>query len=311
MNRRAILCLGHAAHDIIYRVRELPQGATKVVAYAVQESGGGMAANAAVAISRLGGRASYWGRVAGDALGRRILDDLAAEGVDVAAARTEPAVRSAPTAILVGDDGERMVCSYPNPALSRDAGWLPLEQLRGFAAVLVDVRWPEGAARVLDAARAQGCPAVLDADVGDREAVLGLAQAAGYVVFSEPGLANVAGPGIPGAQLEWVARQTPGLVGVTLGAEGFLWRQDGRERRVAAPAITAIDTLAAGDVWHGAFTLRLADGAGVAEAAEFANVAAAIKCTRLGGRLGAPSRAEVDAWGSAAGSVAAKASTPE
>ena len=56
-----------------------------------------------------------------------------------------------------------------------------------------------------------------------------------------------------------------------------------------------MDTLAAGDVWHGAFTLALAEGLDVAAAGGFANAAAAIKCSRAGGRLGAPTRAEVEA----------------
>ena len=54
-------------------------------------------------------------------------------------------------------------------------------------------------------------------------------------------------------------------------------------------------TLAAGDVWHGAFTLALAEGRDVATAGRFANAAAAIKCSRGAGRLGAPSRGEVAA----------------
>jgi sulfofructose kinase len=60
--------------------------------------------------------------------------------------------------------------------------------------------------------------------------------------------------------------------------------------------VKALDTLAAGDTWHGAFALALAEGADIAAAARFANVAAAIKCTRFGGRLGSPTRAEVDAF---------------
>jgi sulfofructose kinase len=83
------------------------------------------------------------------------------------------------------------------------------------------------------------------------------------------------------------------MVGVTLGPQGFLWREAGRERRTRAPQITAVDTLAAGDVWHGAFALALAERRQIAEAARFANAAAAIKCTRTGGRMGAPRRAEV------------------
>lgn len=82
---------------------------------------------------------------------------------------------------------------------------------------------------------------------------------------------------------------------MTLGAEGFLWREGGRERRMPAPVMTAVDTLAAGDVWHGAFARALAEGSAVAAAASFANAAAAIKCSRLGGRRGAPNRKEVEA----------------
>jgi sugar/nucleoside kinase (ribokinase family) len=92
-----------------------------------------------------------------------------------------------------------------------------------------------------------------------------------------------------------LARDLPGLIGVTLGAEGFLWRDGDQERRVPAPRVVAIDTLAAGDVWHGAFTLALGEQCGVPDAARFANAAAALKCTRMGGRLGAPTRDEVDA----------------
>ncbi len=92
-----------------------------------------------------------------------------------------------------------------------------------------------------------------------------------------------------------MADETSALVGVTLGPGGFLWRDGDQERRQPAPAISVVDTLAAGDVWHGAFALALGEGRDVAAAARFANAAAALKCTRFGGRQGAPSRAEVEA----------------
>jgi sulfofructose kinase len=58
----------------------------------------------------------------------------------------------------------------------------------------------------------------------------------------------------------------------------------------------AVDTLGAGDVWHGAFALALAEGRPERQAVRFASAAAALKCTRFGGRNGAPRRAEVDAF---------------
>jgi sulfofructose kinase len=290
-----VLCLGMSALDAIYRVSSIPSRPTKVLATGYTECGGGMAANASVAVARLGGAAHYWGRVGDDELGRRILAQLAAESVDTTTVRRVPGCVSASAAILVADDGERLVCAYNDPCLDQDPSWLPLAQVGPFGVVLVDVRWPSGAAAVLDAARAARLPAILDADIGPPEAIRDLARRASHVAFSEPGLALVAGTDAPGEGLRRMAAQTSAVVGVTLGAAGFLWRDGIHERRVPALAITAVDTLAAGDVWHGAFAVALGEGQDVAAAACFANTAAGLKCTRSGGRQGAPSRAEVDA----------------
>ena len=63
-----------------------------------------------------------------------------------------------------------------------------------------------------------------------------------------------------------------------------------------SPDLHAKDTLAAGDVFHGAFALGLAEGRNVEEAGRLASAAAALKCTRFGGRLGIPTRAELDGF---------------
>jgi sulfofructose kinase len=291
-----LLCLGMSALDAIFRVPTIPAVPTKVLATGYAECGGGMAANASVAIARLGGQVQYWGRVGDDELGRRILAQLAAEGVEVDAVRRVAGCVSPSAAILVADDGERLVCAYNDPGLDPDPAWLPIDRVAGVDAVLADVRWPAGAGRVLDAARQAGKIAVLDGDVGPPDALADLARRATHAVFSQPGLACASGDAEPGRGLARIAASTSALVGVTLGAEGFLWREAAGEHRVAAPVIEPVDTLAAGDVWHGAFALALAEGKTVPDAARFANAAAAIKCTRPGGRLGAPSRAEVNAF---------------
>jgi sulfofructose kinase len=288
-----ILCLGMSALDAIYRVPSIPVRPTKVLATDFAESGGGMAANASVAVARLGGQAHYWGRVGNDQLGARILAELLAEGVAVDGVRQISGCVSPSAAILVAAVGERLVCAYNDPRLPGDASWLNLDTVPGFDAVLADVRWPEGAAAVLDAARNAGRPAVLDGDVGPTDSLIDLAARATHAIFSEPGLAQINGAGEPGANLARIAAGLPGVVGVTLGEDGFLWREAGTERRVPAYRIVAVDTLAAGDVWHGAFTLALGEGREIEAASRFANAAAAIKCSRFGGRQGAPKRSEV------------------
>jgi len=62
-------------------------------------------------------------------------------------------------------------------------------------------------------------------------------------------------PGAPPARL---AKSAQALVGVTLGADGFLYRdqEQDRERHAAAPAMHAIDTLLEGDTWLALLTLQ-------------------------------------------------------
>jgi sulfofructose kinase len=75
-----------------------------------------------VSIVRLGGAATFWGRVGDDPLGRRIIDDLAAEGVNVDDVRRIGRCRSPSTAVLIDDVGERLVCTY-DPKLDPDRSW--------------------------------------------------------------------------------------------------------------------------------------------------------------------------------------------
>jgi len=291
-----ILCLGMSAHDCVYQVDAIPTVPTKILATGYAECGGGMAANASVAVARLGGESHYWGRVGDDALGDRIVGELAGEGVVTRNVRRLRGVVSPSAAILVDATGERLVCAYNDPALDRDPAWLPIAEVSAFDAVLADVRWPEGSAAVLDAAREAGKPAVLDGDIGPREVLLDLAARATHAVFSTPGIARATGTTDPIDGLRAIAsRHLPGVMGVTLGPEGFAWIEDGKLRRAPAPRLQAVDTLAAGDVFHGAFTLALAERQSLADAAAFANAAAAIKCARFGGRRGAPAREEVEA----------------
>src|SRR5690606_8979108 len=111
----------------------------------------------------------------------------------------------------------------------------------------------------------------------------------------EPAALAVAGCDCIAHAVEILAARFDGFVAVTAGAQGCFWHEDGKVLHRPAPKVEAVDTLAAGDVFHGAFTLALAEGQPIAEAVAFANAAAAISCTVFGGRLGAPNRAAVEA----------------
>lgn len=292
---RRVLCLGAAVLDTIFRVETIPTTPTKVLPLECVQVGAGMASSAAAAIARLGGQARIWARVGDDLAGRQYLDDLAAAGVDVAQVRRVSGRRTAVSTILVDREGQRLVVPFYDPALDPDPSWLPVDEVAGFQAVMVDVRWPAGAERLLLAARKAGVIGVLDGDIAPSGIVERLVPLASHVAFSEPALVALAGTADLAEALRRVAARTRALVGVTAGERGFFWLDGDRLRHAPAPRVAAVDTLAAGDVFHGAFALALAEGMDVAAAGRFACAAASIKCTRFGGRLGAPTRDEVTA----------------
>ena len=291
-----ILCVGMATIDHVFRLTTIPQTATKVRANDYVRISGGMAANAAVAVSRLGGQATFWGPISHDANGEDILTELIKEGVNIDGV-TRVDQRSAVSAILVDAAGERMVCGYSDPHTFDEVVALPLKQLANFDVVHADCRWWKTVHPVLTATKARRQPSVFDADLAPNEALDTLAPLASHAIFSQPGLARVTNGATPAEQLRDFSRRHPdhGLLAVTLGAEGVVWLEAGELWQLSVPPITSIDTLGAGDVFHGAWAYALGCGMNNAACARFASATAALKCTRFGGRSGTPSHAEVDA----------------
>lgn len=289
-----IICVGAAVLDQIYGVPSLPAGPGKHFAGSFRETGGGPAANGAVAIARLGGRAALWARIGADEIGGRIIDDLAREGVDVSGTRRVEGATSGVSAIIVDDEGDRMIVNYADPRLDRDPSWLPLEIIDSAAAVLADLRWPEGAVAALARARTASLPAVLDADMTPDAASVEAMMAATHVLFSQPALQTLSDDEDTAAGLAVAANRIGGWVGVTCGADGVYWLEGGSLRHLPAFPVRAVDTTGAGDVFHGAFALAIARREPMGRALRFASAAAAIKCTRFGGRDGIPVAADVE-----------------
>ena len=292
-----MIAVGGICLTTLYRVGSVPTMPGKVLAFDAVEVVDGMAVSAACAFVRLGGQGAVWGRVGADPRGEVMRRDLAAAGLDVSGVRSVAGGRSSVAVSIIDARGDRLVVPYHDASLDQSADWLPLERIAAADFVHVDARWPEGAAAALVAARRAGVPGMLDADIAPPEVLARLVPLASHAVFSDACLFLHAGTKNLGEALRFVATNHPGHVGASCGVDGYAWIEDGHVRRVPAPRIEAVDTLAAGDVFHGAFALRLAEGATVEAAARFACIAASLKCTRFGGRLGCPTRGEVEAFG--------------
>ena len=286
-----VVCVGIAVLDRVYQVPALATAAGKYRASARHVVGGGVAANAAVTVSRLGGAACFIGVVGNDDVGSAITSGLAEEGVDVAAVRT--VVGQSPESVVQIDaEGERLIVNHASADLFEVAAPVGPDEIDDADAVLVDMRWPGGAVPALEGAAAAGVPGIVDCDHDPADAP-GILEAASHVVFAEATLLAYTGASDVESGLRSARAELGCWVAATAGERGTHWLDDGMLRHHPAVPVRAVDTLGAGDVFHGAFALRVAAGDALPDAIEVASAAAALKCTRFGGRTGIPTQDEL------------------
>ena len=291
-----VLVVGIAVVDFVFQVDEMPSEAIKYRARDAEITGGGCAANAAVAISRLGGQARLVSRLGGDFIGDLILDDLQRERVDCNLVRRFEENQSSFSSVYVDSRGERQLVNFRDNSLPVDLDWMDPTGLRDVGCILADTRWPEGAKRAMEVAREIGVPGILDAEDQPADASDALALAT-HVAFSANGLKTWYGPNAADYRAEEALTKfqqfNDGWVCVTEGESGCRFFEDGVLHRIGGFQVDAVDTLGAGDVWHGAFALEMARTGQEKQAIRTANAAAAIKCTRFGGRKGSPTESEL------------------
>src|SRR6202165_2405689 len=250
---------------------------------------------AASRFPRLGGRPSLCGRM-GDSRetsSRYIFEQLAHEGIETKHLIHMPGLVTPISSVMVDPSGERTIVTFRDPELWKVHLPSTDELLEDCAAILTESRCAGFCTDLCAEARRRGIPVVVDVDraMSLRE---GLLTASSHLVFSSEPLQETAGGADDGEALKKIAKLTPSFLAGTRGALGTLWL-DAQQNLQQTPAfpVHTVDTLGAGDVFHGAFALAITEKQDIPSALQFASAAAALKCTRFGGAFAAPHRAEV------------------
>jgi len=294
-----ILCTGIIVLDEVFRVEEFPQADGKVQATGFFAVNGGCAANAAVAIARLGGRVALAGPMGGpageDANGDRVLAAFAREHIDCTFCQRIPGLATALSAIVMNARGDRTIVTYRDERIATAAPADPDAAVAAADAVLADNRYPDFVTPICAAARRRNIPVVLD---GDRPTIEDdpLFRVASHIIFSSECLRATTGVADLAVGLKRIAHKTDAFLAVSNGPNDIVFLEAGKIRQLPVFAVDAVDTLGAGDAFHGGFALAIAEGRGEVEAMRFGAAVAGIKCTRLGGSTGAPTRAEVETF---------------
>jgi len=296
-NPPRILCIGMPVRDLTFRVPGLPARGSKENATHFDEICGGNALNGAIGIARLGGRASICGPM-GDAretTSRYIFEKMAEEGIETKHIVHMPGLVTPISNIMIDPSGERTIVTFRDPELWKvhlpDADTL----LADCAAILTESRCAAFCTDLCAEARRRGIPVIVDVDraMSLRE---GLLTASSHLVFSSEPLQETASVADDGEALKKIAKLTPSFLAGTRGAQGTIWLDEHQTlQQTPAFPVHTVDTLGAGDVFHGAFALAITEKQDLRAALRFASAAAALKCTRFGGAFAAPQRAEVEA----------------
>jgi sugar/nucleoside kinase (ribokinase family) len=275
---------GLATLDIVHRVAAPPAANEKVTATAQFVAAGGPAANAAVTFAALGGRATLVTALGSSPVAQTIAAELHSVGVEVVDVDPDHAGHAPVSSVVVTEStGDRSVVG--GDAANRHAPAPDPEVvaalLDGADVVLVDGHHPEISVAIAQAAQASGIRVIVDAGRW-KPAMADVLPVASDVVASADFRMPASGSSEETAA-RLVADRVPVVV-VTDGPEPIRWWHDGRQGEFPAQAVDVVDTLAAGDVFHGAYAFAAARGLALPATIAYASRVAAVRCTVVGPR---------------------------
>jgi ribokinase len=300
MPASSIVVVGGVNTDFLVRGPRLPGRGETLEGEVFQEALGGKGANQAVAIARLGGRSRLIARVGAEERGARMLEQLAAEGVDVAAVRRDPDAATGVALILVEHSGEKEILTAPgaNRRVTEEDVESAKEVIASASVLLAQLEVPVPVvAHALRLARAAGVRTVLDPApaVPLPDDVLQLIDVIRPNATEAETLTGVAVRDPPSAKRAAgvLLSRGAGAVIVQAGDGGDLLVAGSEERFFRRLPVARVDATGAGDAFAAALAVGLAEGETVERAAALGNAAAALATTKLGAQAGLPRRADV------------------
>ncbi|MFA9491938.1 MAG: carbohydrate kinase family protein [Anaerolineales bacterium] len=311
MTQPQVVVLGDANVDMVIRLPDRSSGTPDLAHSIPQLHGGGSAANAAVALARLGVGAMFVGTVGDDGYGRWVLENLGREGVDTHGVSLVHDAFTPMVMAVIEPNGERLVLVWPqeggahfhlrkdaiNRSLLGTATWL---HTTGMCLRASPAR--EAMLHAMELARQEGLRVSLDLNLrleswglddttrSSFERAIELSD----VLFgnAEEEIIPIAGEGSVEAAIIKLSEGERTVV--ARGGERGAWVATyGETFHVPAFHAAVVDTLGAGDAFDGGFIAASLEDVGVREATRWGHAAAAYKIGQVGAR-GLPSRDDVE-----------------
>ncbi len=298
-----VVVVGSTNFDVVVKADRLPQEGESMLVNNLRFFPGGKGANQAVAVARMGAKASFLSCVGQDVIGDFLMRDLESSGIDTAWVKRTPQRSTGCAFIMLFPNGNN--CITVDPAANLELTPADVERARevieradAVGSVLeIPLEVVEAAFRV---ARKAGTLTVLDAGP-PRHLPPEILRLADVVSPNETELAQLTGADIGSRAAareaaEKLLARGVGTVVLKLGSDGAMLVTPRGAQHFPAFRINAVDPTAAGDAFTAAFTVEYAAGAKIEDAIRFANGAGALAATKLGAQSSLPMRDEVEAF---------------
>jgi sulfofructose kinase len=280
--------LGQCCLDYIGKISSYPPPDTKCEFSDLVIQGGGPIATAMVALARWGVSCAFAGVVGDDPFGDMIKSSLDEEKIDTSGIVVRNGFESQ-FAFIVAEPGfgrRTIFWRKPTgPSLSPEE--IDYRIIPNVKVIHTDGIFAEASLAACKAAKEAGVQVVVDAG-SSREGMIELARLSDYFLTSETFAKAFIGEDKPLDACIKLSELGPNVVGVTLGAKGYIALDRGRIIKGPAYPVEAVDTTGCGDVFHAGFIYGLLENWNIDKCFDFAAWAGAMVSLKLGGRAGIP-----------------------
>lgn len=299
MNKVTIV--GSLNVDTTLRIKRMPLPGETLAAEGKSSAAGGKGANQAVSAARSGAQTAFIGEVGKDNSGQMMLDEMNANGIDVAGIRENDQVGTGTASILLDENGQNSILIYggANQQLSPTDVEAAKDKITAADFVVAQFETPQAATlRAFQLAKANGVTTILNpapAQKIDPE-VLKLTD---LIIPNETESAELTGVIITDETSMLISAAKFAQMGVrnliiTVGAKGaFYCTQDGYSF-IPAFKVNAVDTTAAGDTFIGALSSQLKpDMSNIEKALVYAQRASSLAVQKMGALPSIPTREQI------------------
>jgi ribokinase len=296
-SRKPIVVVGSVTMDMVTCTPNIPSTGQTIIGTSFSTTPGGKGANQAVAAARLGYPVQFLGHVGDDVYGRKLIQNLNEAGVDTTFL-TPVSGSSGLAPIYLADNGQNAIVVVPGANGKVEPAYIDqhIDIITNAGMVLCQLELPM---RTIDHTIAlcarHGVPVMLDPAPAAPLSDSIWKQVAWFTPNETESAFYLDDNSSPESMADHLLTRGVAAVALKRGSEGaYIATAEGESGWARPYAVTAIDTVAAGDCFNGAFAVALLEGKDPLQAARFACAASAISVTRRGAQASMPTRADVD-----------------